>query len=474
MPQEPGAAPDHHEAGAVPHHHEAGGPVETSDAGGGATSAFDALRPPSDDLLADCVHCGFCLPTCPTYALWGEEMDSPRGRIYLLDLASQGEVAIDDVFVTHMDRCLGCMACVTACPSGVQYDKLIEATRPQIERNHPRGAQDRWFRRLIFALFPYPRRLRVAALLGWLYQRLRLPLLLRRSGLHGRLPARLRALEGLLPDVPLRTLRRRLPVHVAARGSRRRTVGLITGCVQSVYFSDVNAATARVLASEGCDVVVPRDQGCCGALLEHAGEEPTALDLARRLIATMEDSGVDTIVINAAGCGSTLKEYGHLLRDDPVWAPRAAAFSAKVRDINELLDELEPQAPRHPITARVAYHDACHLAHAQGVRAQPRAALGAIPGLEVVELSEPDICCGSAGVYNLLQPEAAADLGARKAGTIAAVAPDAVVTANPGCMLQINRYLARPLPMLHPVQVVDAAIAGRNPFAPPPGAVPEG
>jgi glycolate oxidase iron-sulfur subunit len=224
-----------------------------------AHSSFDALRPPSDELRADCVHCGFCLPTCPTYALWGEEMDSPRGRIYLMGLASTGDVAIDDVFVTHMDRCLGCMACVTSCPSGVQYDKLIEATRPQIERNHPRAPGDRWFRRLVFTLFPHPRRLRTAAVLGVLYRRLRVGDLLRRTGLHERLPARLRALEELLPDVALRDIRRHLPARVAPRrlpaDAEPRIavprVGLITGCVQSIYFGDVNAATARVLAMEG-------------------------------------------------------------------------------------------------------------------------------------------------------------------------------------------------------------------------------
>jgi glycolate oxidase iron-sulfur subunit len=452
------------EPDAVPERHEAGGPVDIGVAKNGPSS-FDALRPPSEDLLADCVHCGFCLPTCPTYALWGEEMDSPRGRIYLMELASAGEIAIDDIFVTHMDRCLGCMACVTACPSGVQYDKLIEATRPQIERNHPRTRWDRWFRKLVFALFPHPRRLRIAAFFGWLYQRLRIPALLRRSGLHARMPAQLQALESLLPDVALRDLRRRLPPRIAARGPSRGRVGLVTGCVQSVFFADVNVATARVLASEGWDVIVPRDQGCCGALQEHSGEEPDALDRARHMIATMEAAGVDTVVINAAGCGSMLKDYGHLLRDDPMWAQRAAAFAQKVRDINELLSEIEPRAPRHPIAARVAYHDACHLAHAQSVREQPRRVLATIPDLELVELSEPEICCGSAGIYNLLQPAAASELGERKAATIAAVAPDAVVTANPGCMLQINRHLERQLPMLHPVQMVDAAIRGTNPLA---------
>lgn len=465
VPQEQGAS--------EPDEHQAGGPVETGVRGDGHGS-FDALRPPSDELLADCVHCGFCLPTCPTYALWGEEMDSPRGRIYLMELASAGDVPIDDVFVTHMDRCLGCMACVTACPSGVQYDKLIEATRPQIERNHPRDPTDRWFRRLVFALFPHPARLRVAALGGIAYQRLRIGALLRRSGLFARLPARLQALEGLLPDLELADLRRRLPSRVAPRrlpGAAPaslpvRRVGLITGCVQSVYFGDVNAATARVLAMEGCEVVIPTQQGCCGALLEHAGEEERALAYARRMIATMEAADVDTVAINAAGCGSTLKEYGHLLRDDPGWVERAEAFSAKVRDISELLDELEPRATRHPVPARIAYHDACHLAHAQGVRAQPRAVLRGIPDLQLVELSEPEICCGSAGIYNLLQPDAASDLGVRKAATVAAVAPDAVVTANPGCTLQISRYLQTDIPVLHPVQVVDASLRGRNPLAP--------
>jgi glycolate oxidase iron-sulfur subunit len=458
------------EATSVPDEHEAGGPVEGAPAGDGH-GAFDLLRPPSDDLLADCVHCGFCLPTCPTYALWGEEMDSPRGRIYLMELASAGDIAIDDVFVTHMDRCLGCMACVTACPSGVQYDKLIEATRPQIERNHPRTLSDRAFRRLVFALFPYPRRLRLVALVGIVYQRLRLGELLRRSGLYARLPARLQALEGLLPDITVHELQRRLPDHVAPRRASReparppvRRVGMVSGCVQSVYFGDVNAATARVLAMEGCEVVIPADQGCCGALMEHAGEEEAALRFARRMIATMERADVDTVVINAAGCGSTLKDYGHLLRDDPRWAERAKAFSAQVRDISEMLDELEPRATRHPIPGRVAYHDACHLSHAQGVRSQPRAALRAIPDLDLVELAEPDICCGSAGIYNLLQPDAAADLGARKAATVAAVAPDALVTSNPGCLLQLQRHLDADLPMLHPVQVVDASLRGVNPL----------
>jgi len=423
---------------------------------------FDAFDPPSAELIADCVHCGFCLPTCPTYAIWGVEMDSPRGRIALMKMGLEGQVEMDRTFVQHFDACLGCMACVTACPSGVRYQDLIEATRSQIERNFSRSLGERAFRALIFWLFPHPRRLRVAGLLGWAYQRLRGGQRLRRSGLFSRLPVQLQALESLLPEIAPRELRRRLPALVAPAGVPRRRVGLLTGCVQSVFFGDVNAATARVLAMEGCEVVAPPNQGCCGALAVHAGRDDEARGCARRTIAEFEAANVDSVVVNAAGCGSTLKEYGQLLRDDPAWADRAAAFDAKVRDVMELLDELEPRAPRHPIPARVAYHDACHLAHAQKVRAQPRRQLAAIPGLQVLDIPEPEICCGSAGIYNLVMPQPAAELGRRKAENVASTRPDVVATGNPGCLLQIRRYLDD-VPLLHPVQIVDASLRGLDP-----------
>jgi len=425
---------------------------------------FDAFHPPSAELVADCVHCGFCLPTCPTYAIWGVEMDSPRGRIWLMRSGLEGEVEMDRTFVTHFDQCLGCMACVTACPSGVQYDQLIESTRAQIERNFRRSPRERALRALIFTLFPYPRRLRVAAVLGWLYQRLGIGRLLRALGVFQRLPGELQALESLLPDVSPRALTRRIPERLAPVGPPRRRVGMVTGCVQSVFYGDVNAATARVLAIDGCEVVTPPGQGCCGALNVHAGRDEQARHFARQTIATFEHAGVDTVVINAAGCGSTLKEYGALLADDPAWAERASAFSAKVRDIMELLDELGPQAPRHRVDARVAYHDACHLAHAQQVRDQPRRQLRAIPGLQVLDIPEPEICCGSAGIYNLVMPEPAEELGRRKAANIATVDPDAIATANPGCLLQIRRYLDRQVPLLHPVQIVDASLRGLDPI----------
>jgi glycolate oxidase iron-sulfur subunit len=438
---------------------------ERADVLGGEFGSFDDHRPPAQELLDDCVHCGFCLPTCPTYALWGEEMDSPRGRIYLMEMAEKGEIPLDGSFTTHIDRCLGCMACVTACPSGVQYDRLLEATRPQIERNVTRSRSDRLFREAIFALFPYKRRLRAASLGGALYQKLR-PKSMDR--LMARLPKtleRLVAMESLLPPVSVRQAFRRMPERTPAVGPRRGRVGLLTGCVQDVFFHPVNEATARVLAAEGWDVIAPREQACCGALGLHAGREAEAIERAKKLIATFERAEVDTIATNVAGCGSSMKEYGELLADDPQWAARAKAFADKVRDISEVVDATlaDPRARRHPIEATVVYHDACHLGHAQKIRTEPRRVLRAIPGVELVELPEAEICCGSAGIYNMLQPEAAADLGRRKADNIRGTGADVLVTANPGCLLQIRKYLEGGLPMLHPIQLVDASIRGVRP-----------
>ncbi|WP_226370190.1 (Fe-S)-binding protein [Pseudonocardia oceani] len=422
-------------------------------------SAFDGHRPPERELLDDCVHCGFCLPTCPTYQLWGEEMDSPRGRIYLMDLAEKGEISLEGTFREHIDACLGCMACVTACPSGVQYDRLLESVRPQIERNVERDRGDALFRDAIFALFPYTRRLRAAALPGALYQQLRrIPGV---AKLTSALPGRLAAMESLLPPVSVREAFARLPVFTPAVGTRRGRVALLSGCVQDVFFHRVNEATVRVLAAEGYDVLVPRDQQCCGALELHAGREETALGRARRTIARFETLDVDSVVTNVAGCGSSMKEYGHLLSDDEAWAERATAFSARVRDVHEVLAALEPVAVRHPVRGRVAYHDACHLGHAQKVRAQPRAVIRTIPEVELVDLPEAELCCGSAGIYNMVMPDAAAELGERKAANVRSVSPDVIVTANPGCLLQIGKYMADDgVPILHPVQLLDASIRG--------------
>ncbi|MGD0213652.1 MAG: glycolate oxidase subunit GlcF [Terriglobales bacterium] len=441
--------------------------TEPANAPEARVSVFDAHNPPSTDLVNECVHCGFCLATCPTYALWGEEMDSPRGRIYLMKLGLEGQLRVDTTFVNHMDNCLGCMACLTACPSGVKYDKLIEATRAQIERNYPRPVPDGLLRRVIFAIFPRPDRLRL--LLGplRLYQRSGLQSVMRRSGLLKLLPANVRAMENLAPSAPPRTeTNASLPERLAAQGERRLRVGFLLGCVQSVIFPEVNAATARVLAAEGCEVVMPRDQCCCGALMIHAGEEKAALDYARRTIDAFERAEVDTVVSNAAGCGSNLKDYGYLLRDDPKYSERAKAFSAKCRDISEVLAGLEPRAPRHPLPLKVAYQDACHLQHAQGVRAQPRAVLGRIPELQILETAEAALCCGSAGIYNLVRPGPAKELGDRKVRNVLATAPDLVASGNPGCLLQLRsglRLAGSQVPVVHLVEVVDASIRGASP-----------
>jgi glycolate oxidase iron-sulfur subunit len=428
-------------------------------------SNFDAHHPPEKELIEDCVHCGFCLPACPTYLLWGEEMDSPRGRIYMMKKAVQGEVPLDTTFQTHMDNCLGCMACMTACPSGVQYNKLIEDTRAQVERNIPRSTADSLFRKMLFATFPYSGRLRLLALPMLVYQRSGLQSLMRKSGLLKLLPARIATMEALLPRVPTRLFSRLPPVVAADKPVRR--VGMLSGCVQQVFFQHVNTATARVLAAEGCEVIIPEDQACCGALMLHSGLDQEAAAKARRMIAAFDSAGVDTIVINAAGCGSTMKEYGHLLREDPVWSARAEAFSAKCKDISEILAELPPRTPLHPLPMRIAYHDACHLRHAQGVFEQPRALLGRIPELEVATVAEGDICCGSAGVYNLLHPEPANALGDRKVKNLLATEAQAVVSANPGCLLQLMNGLRRQgmqaMPTFHMVELMDASMRGLSP-----------
>jgi glycolate oxidase iron-sulfur subunit len=426
-----------------------------------------------DDLTAKCVHCGFCLPACPTYALTGDENDSPRGRIHLMRQVLEGKAELDDAVAEHVDSCLGCLSCVSACPSGVEYDRIIEEFRPEVEESYAVSRGDRAFRELVFGLFPHPARLRVAALGAVAYRRTGAAALVHSSGLLRRLP-RLGAMEALMPPTTVRKAWGKLARRYRARGERRRTVGLVAGCVQRVFFGDVNAATVRVLQAEGCDVEVPA-QGCCGALSLHAGRAQEAQRYARRMIDAFEqaaDSGLDAIVVNVAGCGSTLKQYGELLADDPAYAERAAAFAARVRDISEVLADLEPRAERHPIRARVAYHDACHLAHGQGVRAQPRQLLSAIPGLEVAEPAEAAFCCGSAGIHNLVRPEAAEELGRRKADRIRATHPDLVATGNPGCLLQIRRHLGDTTPVVHPIEIVDASIRGRalNPRRVPPRA----
>jgi glycolate oxidase iron-sulfur subunit len=430
----------------------------------GQHAALDDVRPTPEELTAACVHCGFCLPTCPTYVLWGEEMDSPRGRIDLMQQSLAGE-PLTPTMVGHFDACLGCLACVSACPSGVRYDQLIEATRATVERRHRRRFSD-WLRRaLLFRLFPYPDRLRQLRGLLVLGRALGLNRLAARSALLRRLSPTLAALAELAPapgrakPIPERTYCRRYP---------RRVVGLLTGCVQGAFFPQVNAATVRVLSAERCDVICPPKQGCCGALSYHSGREEEARRFARGVVDTFGAARVDVVVTNSAGCGSALKAYGDLLRDDPAYAARAAELAAKVRDVTEVLGELEPVAERHPLPVVAAYQDACHLAHGQGVRSQPRSLLGQIPDLRLADVAEPDMCCGSAGVYNLLNPEPAAELGDRKAARVLETGAEVLVTGNPGCALQIAaaaRRAGRPLQVAHTIEVLDASISGTGPAA---------
>jgi glycolate oxidase iron-sulfur subunit len=425
-------------------------------------SAYDAHHPPSNEIIEKCVHCGFCLPVCPTYVLWGQEMDSPRGRIYLMKLASDGAAEMNEKWVSHFDSCLGCMACMTACPSGVDYGKLIEATRAQIERKTERPAGEKRHRRWLFETFTQPERLRRMRLPLLAYQRTGLQAVLRGLGLLKLLPKKVQAMEALLPKLG----RRETVAEVTpAVGTKRRRVGLLLGCVQREFLPQVNAATARVLAAEGCEVVAPAAQPCCGALLVHAGEERAAIELAKKTIEAFERANVETIVTNAAGCGSNVKEYGHLLRDEPGYAERASAFAAKCKDVSEVLAEMEPRAKRSGLKLRVAFHDSCHLQHAQGVRSQPRLLLSQIPWLELAEIPEAPICCGSAGIYNLVQPDAANALGDRKAELIAPLKADVVATGNPGCLMQLQTSLARrgrKIPVLHTIQLLDASIRGES------------
>ncbi len=381
-----------------------------------------------EELTRACVHCGFCLTTCPTYVLWSEEMDSPRGRIQLMEKTARGTLTLGPTVVEHFDRCLGCMACVTSCPSGVQYDRLIEATRATVEADHPRPRAERLQRRLLFATLPHPRRMRWALRLAPLGRRLPSPAWARPML---ELAPRWRSTEQP-PDFT--------PCVESTQAPRR--VGLLTGCVQSVVFGEVNAATARVLAAAGCEVVAP-SQGCCGALSAHAGRARESARFSERLRGSFE--GIETIVVNASGCGSHLKDHGFPALD----------VTEALRDAD--LPEL------HPLELTVAYQDSCHLRHAQRLPAAWMPLLERIPGLRVVEPAEQDLCCGSAGIYNVVQPEAARELGDRKAANVLATEPDAYASANPGCLVQVAQALGRAdrtLPALHPVELLDASLRG--------------
>ena len=429
---------------------------------------FDAKNPPKPELIDACVHCGFCLSTCPSYRVIGKEMDSPRGRIYLMDAINNGEATIDTTTSQHFDSCLGCLACVTTCPSGVQYDRLLAATRPQIERNQTRSLPDRLIRTLIFNLFPYPNRLRILLPPLWLYQKSGLQQLIRNTGILKKFAPRLAAMEAILPAVTTFSTDNDLPEVIPPQGEKRYRVGMILGCVQRLFFSPVNEATARVLTANGCEVVIPSTQGCCAALPAHQGQEAQAQALARQTIDSFIDEDLDAIIINAAGCGHTLKEYGHILANDPEYKQKAEEFASKVKDVQEFLAEIELTTKLHPLTSgelTLVYQDACHLLHGQKISIQPRQLLRKIPGVKLREPMDASLCCGSAGIYNMLQPETADELGRQKANNLINTGASLIASPNPGCSLQIQKHLelkGSEVKILHPVELLDYSIRGKR------------
>lgn len=403
------------------------------------------------NLFLDCVHCGLCTAACPTYVELGDENDSPRGRIYLMRAVTDGRLDCNDEVRRHLDLCLDCRACETACPSGVQYGKLIEPFRVAMEEqgDGAKRSEDWFHRRILFRTFPYPKRLRRALRPARLAQKLKLDGLLQKI-----LPTQLARLLAMLP--PKEKSLPPLPATLPAKGERRAKVALFTGCVQDVLFRRTNWATARVLQENGCDVVVPETQACCGAIHFHAGSSEPARDFADQNVAAFNFDDVDAVIINVAGCGSMLKEYGHHWHDDG--QDERTKFAEKVKDVHEFLDELGLVPPKGRINAVATYHDACHLAHAQQVRQAPRSLLGAIPGLRVVDLPETELCCGAAGTYNLTEPEMSQRLSRRKMKNILTTGARVVVTANAGCLLQIAneaRQHGEQLKLMHPMDLLD-------------------
>jgi glycolate oxidase iron-sulfur subunit len=436
----------------------------------------------------DCVHCGLCTAACPTYLETGNENDSPRGRIYLMRAVTDGRLELGPSVKRHLDLCLDCRSCETACPSGVQYGRLIEPFRVDMRRAE--AASDRVFgsstgaggpswleRMLLYRLFPYPTRMKFALMPARWLQRTGLDRLIDRSGLPRLLPAFVQRMYVQLPR--LQPTGPRLPELLPAIGPRRARVGLFGGCVAQAMFPQTNWATARVLQANGCDVVIPRDQVCCGAIHYHSGAAAPALALAAQNAAAFDVSQLDAVIINVAGCGSMLKDYGHIAEEAArasdghagqapglAGADSLAQFASKVRDVSEFLAELGPIPPSGEIKLRATYHDACHLVHAQRVREQPRNLLALVPGLELVPLAESEICCGAAGSYNLTEPEMSERLSQRKLQNILACQPQAVITGNAGCSLQIQAALRRagsPIWVAHPMDVLDLSYRNAQP-----------
>lgn len=416
------------------------------------------------ELFLDCVHCGLCTASCPTFVETGNENDSPRGRIYLMRAVTDGRLELTGDVRRHLELCLDCRACETACPSGVQYGKLIEPFRVAMEHTGEERAKSAdWFHRwILFGLFPYPNRMRWALAPARWAQRLGLTALAERTGVLRLLPPRLRQLVGMLP--PAWREEPPLPEFLPAKGIRRARVALFTGCVADVMFRSTHWATARVLQENGCDVLVPRGQACCGAIHFHAGASEPARQLADMNAVAFPLDEVDAVIVNVAGCGAMLKDYGHHWHD--AGQAERARLADKIKDVNEFLDALGLVPPCGEIHAVATYHDACHLGHAQKIREAPRRLLAQILGLQLRELPESELCCGAAGTYNLTEPEMAGRLSRRKLANIAKTGARLVLTANAGCLLQIGREARQqglPVKVLHPIELLDLSYRGRQP-----------
>jgi len=424
-------------------------------------------RPGSDidyQLFLDCVHCGLCTASCPTYLELGNENDSPRGRIYLMRSVTDGRLPLTSQVRRHLDLCLDCRACETACPSGVQYGKLIEPFRVAMQQTEEGQAElNDWFHRyVLFGIFTNPARMRKLLIPARIAQRLGLMRVVDALRLTRILPPRLRRLVDMLPP-PIKS-GPALPTILPAIGKRRARVALFLGCVADVMFRHTHWATARVLQQNGCDVIIPRGQGCCGAIHFHAGASDPAREMADANLAAIDYQGVDAVIVNVAGCGAMLKDYGHHWHDDRQAA--RADFASKVKDVSEFLDSLGLIAPQGEMNFTATYHDACHLGHAQKIREAPRRLLAAIPGLKLVDLPETDICCGAAGTYNLTEPEMSARLSSRKLDNILKTGSRVVLTGNAGCLLQIMREArsrGERLLVAHPMDLLDMSYRGETP-----------
>ncbi len=418
------------------------------------------------ELFMDCVHCGLCLGSCPTYVETGNEADSPRGRIYLWRAVADGRVTLDADVRRHLDLCLECKACESACPSGVQYGKIISSYKKDLTRLLPPAPTlDRFQRWMLFNITPHAGRMRLALAPLRLLQRLGLGSLV--DALRPLMPKALRRMQEMVP--PLAPHHGGLPGLMPAVGPRRARVALLTGCAADAFFPQTTVATARVLQANGCDVIVPRRQVCCGALHYHAGLVEPAQKFAAVNCDVFEAEGVDAIITNAGGCGPVLKDYGHILHGTR-HEKAGEEFAAKVRDVHEFLVTLGPIPPRHPLPLKATYHDACGLSHGQKIRSQPRQLLSMIPGLELLPLNENEHCCGAAGSYNLTQPEMSQTLGERKARNVLATGADALLTGNVGCLLQIYRYLRKERPgfwVAHPLDALWASYSGQRPHGLP-------